>query len=131
VLGLAHGDAIDLSDKASVRLEDCFRWPLCLPDRSLSLHPRLNEAGAPIRPRRDCGPAKHCLPGLRAEESDRKPLREPEPQSLSHCSLCSVPCPDPNSSYAWKSDPVADKISPRRRGSGIKRCMRLAAKFAL
>jgi DNA-binding transcriptional LysR family regulator len=41
-LGLVHGNAIDLSGKASVRLEDCLRWPLCLPDRSLSLHPRLN-----------------------------------------------------------------------------------------
>lgn len=42
VLGLVHGNAIDLAGQSSVRLEDCLKWPLCLPDRSLSLHPRLN-----------------------------------------------------------------------------------------
>lgn len=42
VLGLVHGNAMDLGDQASIRLEECLRWPLCLPDRSLSLHPRLN-----------------------------------------------------------------------------------------
>lgn len=41
-LGLVHGRAIDLDGQTSLRLEDCLRWPLCLPDRSLSLHPRLN-----------------------------------------------------------------------------------------
>ena len=42
VLGLVHGRVIDLSEKTSIRVEDCLQWPLCLPDRSLSLHPRLN-----------------------------------------------------------------------------------------
>ncbi|MHA6644012.1 LysR family transcriptional regulator [Mesorhizobium sp. A623] len=42
VLGLVHGMGIDLSGKTSIRIEDCLQWPLCLPDRSLSLHPRLN-----------------------------------------------------------------------------------------
>lgn len=41
VLGLVHGGAIDLAGRSSVRLEECLQWPLCLPDRSLSLHPRL------------------------------------------------------------------------------------------
>lgn len=42
VLGLVHGSAIDLAGRSSVRLEECLQWPLCLPDRSLSLHPRLS-----------------------------------------------------------------------------------------
>lgn len=42
VLGLVHGMDIDLAGKSSIRIEDCLQWPLCLPDRSLSLHPRLN-----------------------------------------------------------------------------------------
>lgn len=42
VLGLVHGNGLDLAGLSSIRLEDCLAWPLCLPDRSLSLHPRLN-----------------------------------------------------------------------------------------
>jgi DNA-binding transcriptional LysR family regulator len=42
VLGLVHGMGTDLSGKTSIRIEDCLQWPLCLPDGSLSLHPRLN-----------------------------------------------------------------------------------------
>lgn len=42
VLGLVHGNGIHLGGQATIRLEDCLQWPLCLPDRSLSLHPRLN-----------------------------------------------------------------------------------------
>lgn len=42
VLGLVHGMGIDLSARTSIRIEDCLQWPLCLPDRTLSLHPRLN-----------------------------------------------------------------------------------------
>jgi DNA-binding transcriptional LysR family regulator len=42
VLGPVHGMGIDLRCKTSIRIEDCLQWPLCLPDRSLSLHPRLH-----------------------------------------------------------------------------------------
>ncbi len=42
VVGLVHGKGIDLAGRSSIRIEECLQWPLCLPDRSLSLHPRLN-----------------------------------------------------------------------------------------
>lgn len=41
VLGLVHGNGISPPPGPAVRLQDCLQWPLCLPDQSLSMHPRL------------------------------------------------------------------------------------------
>ncbi|AGT10761.1 LysR family transcriptional regulator [Paracoccus aminophilus] len=41
-LGVVYAPALAPVGEAPYRLEDCLRWPLCLPDTSLSVWPRLD-----------------------------------------------------------------------------------------